>query len=287
MGELRDSELYANKQESKEDKIDCASIISESYIHISQNIKRPPILLSLRQYGNRDVPVMTLSNFSVIKGAKKTRKSFVTAFIQASLAYNKVISNLFVPKQKDAGVVYIDTEQANYDVYTKLSATVNLSGELLQCDNLKAVAFRKYETSLRLMLIEHLIYNSPGVKLFVIDGIRDLIRDINSPDEATMIADKLMKWTADTNCHIIVIIHENKEGGKARGHIGTELTNKAETIIKVKLCEQDKRISIASGEGTRGAPFDDFAFQISQNELGIYPEICDMPESEKLNTDRF
>ena len=119
------------------------------------------------------------------------------------------------------------------------------------------------------------------------DGIRDLIRDINSQEEATMIADKLMKWTAETNSHISVIIHENKDGGKARGHIGTELSNKAETIFRVKLCEQDKRISIASGERTRGAPFDDFSFQISQNELGIYPEICGIPESETVNNNRF
>ncbi len=44
----------------------------------------------------------------------------------------------------------------------------------------------------------------------MIDGIRDLLTDINSPDQATEITDFLMKWAERFNIHIIVILHQNK-----------------------------------------------------------------------------
>ncbi len=39
-----------------------------------------------------------------------------------------------------------------------------------------------------------------------------------------------MKWTELHNIHICTVIHENYGSAKARGHIGTELANKAETV---------------------------------------------------------
>ncbi|MDE6086135.1 MAG: hypothetical protein K2G40_07030 [Muribaculaceae bacterium] len=43
-------------------------------------------------------------------------------------------------------------------------------------------------------MIDHLIRSSKCVGLVIIDGIRDLMLDINSPLEATQIVNYLMKW---------------------------------------------------------------------------------------------
>ena len=60
----------------------------------------------------------------------------------------------------------------------------------------------------------------------VIDGIRDLVYDINSPSEATCVISKLMQWTDEYQIHLHTILHQNKSDENARGHIGTEINNK-------------------------------------------------------------
>jgi hypothetical protein len=95
--------------------------------------------------------------------------------------------------------------------------------------------------------------------ILVIDGIRDLINDINSPEEATMISSKLLKWTEERNIHIITVLHQNKQDGNARGHLGAELTNKAESVISV---EKKGDVTIVSPEYLRGLDFEPFAFGV-------------------------
>lgn len=68
----------------------------------------------------------------------------------------------------------------------------------------------------------------------IIDGIRDFVYDINSPSEATKIITMLMQWTDERQIHIHAILHQNKGDENTRGHIGTELNNKAETVLLVE-----------------------------------------------------
>ena len=68
----------------------------------------------------------------------------------------------------------------------------------------------------------------------IIDGIRDFVYDINSPSESTKIITLLMQWTDERQIHIHAILHQNKGDENTRGHIGTELNNKAETVLLVE-----------------------------------------------------
>ena len=78
------------------------------------------------------------------------------------------------------------------------------------------------------------IYRTENVGLVVIDGIRDMVYDINSSSESTKVISLLMTWTGERNIHIHTILHQNKGDEHARGHIGTELSNKAETVLQVE-----------------------------------------------------
>ena len=68
--------------------------------------------------------------------------------------------------------------------------------------------------------------------LIVIDGIKDLVRDMNDFGEASEIAEKLLRWSSQSNSHIITIIHTNIGTTKARGHIGSTLYEKCETLLE-------------------------------------------------------
>jgi hypothetical protein len=74
------------------------------------------------------------------------------------------------------------------------------------------------------------------------------------------------------------VLHQNKGDTNARGHVGTELINKSETVVSIKKDDIiDPEISIAECEYSRNPPFEKMAFYVNQDGL---PERADVPESE-------
>ena len=65
--------------------------------------------------------------------------------------------------------------------------------------------------------------------LVILDGIRDLVADINDGIVAQACLERLMHLASDERCCIVCILHQNKsvEDRNLRGWIGTELKNKA------------------------------------------------------------
>ena len=133
--------------------------------------------------------------------------------------------------------------------------------------NLSTYNLRKLSPPERLKLIEYAIENTPNLGFVVIDGIRDLITSINDETEASNIASKLLKWTEEYNIHIVVVLHENPGSDKARGHIGTELMNKAETVIALQVDKYDENVSVVSAGFCRNKAFKPFAFTITDEGL--------------------
>jgi hypothetical protein len=108
--------------------------------------------------------------------------------------------------------------------------------------------------------------------LVIIDGIRDMVYDINSPSESTRVISKLMQWTDERQIHIHTILHQNKADENARGHIGTELNNKAETVLEVAKDKLDGNISTVQAIHIRAMDFQPFAFRINDDAL---PELVE------------
>lgn len=72
--------------------------------------------------------------------------------------------------------------------------------------------------------------------LVILDGVRDLISDINDGVEAQQVTELLMKLAQQYNCCIACVLHQNKSSvdTNLRGWIGTELTNK---VFEIYVCE--------------------------------------------------
>lgn len=222
----------------------------------------------------------TLGNFSVVMGKAKSKKTFlVTAVIAAASGNQLILGNLqgTLPTNKKT-ILWFDTEQGRHHVQRAARRALDLAGIKKTDVNLKVYTLRSYNTDTRFAFIDHLIMKSEGVGIVVIDGTRDILKDINSPDEATTISDALLRWTETKNIHIITVLHANKTDANLRGHIGTELLNKAEAIIDVSVDKKDKLISIVSCERSRNREFEEFAFRINDHAL---PENCDMPIAEE------
>ncbi|MCF6318525.1 MAG: AAA family ATPase [Proteobacteria bacterium] len=223
----------------------------------------------------------TLGNFTVVMGKAKSKKTFlITSAIAAATANKLTLGNIrgTLPDGKNT-VWWFDTEQSRYHVLKVARRALVMAGLSFEDANLVAYALRPYNTNERFGFINKKLSAPDGVGLVIIDGIRDILRDINSPEEATKISDALLNWTENQShkLHIITVLHANKTDANLRGHIGTELLNKAEGIIDVSVDKKDKNISIVSCERSKNKEFEPFAFRINEQAL---PEICAMPTSE-------
>ena len=204
----------------------------------------------------------TLDNISLLKGRAKSRKSFAVGIALASVITDNTVLGfegcLPIDKQK---VLYFDTEQSKYHCQLSLKRICKLLNVSIP-ENLTMYGLRSYTPSQRLEMINRAITATSDLGFVVIDGIRDLLYDFNDLKESTNIISYLMKWSEEFHIHILTVLHQNPTGEKARGHLGTELANKAETVIEVAKSDHDTNISIVSSSEERNKPFDSFAFEI-------------------------
>ncbi|MDI5899645.1 mobilization protein [Flavobacterium yafengii] len=243
--------------------IDVKLELSLCEVRATDKIEPPVIALKIG-----DSIVSTLGNILTLIGKAKSRKSFLISIAIAVAVSKDYIFNLFtscLPNDKQI-ILLFDTEQSKYHVQLALLRICKMTG-IDEPRNLKVYGLRKYSPAERLQIIEYAIYNTPNLGIVFIDGAKDLITSINDEDQASMLVSKFLKWTEELNISIVTVLHQNKSDTNARGHIGTELMNKSETVLSVTKSEADKEISIVNPEACRNMDFDPFAFEI--NEFGI------------------
>lgn len=221
---------------------------------------------------NEDPILGTLGNFSLIIGKAKSRKSFFINIAVSAVLGKDLILNQFrgtLPPEQNT-VLYFDTEQGRYHVQLALKRICDQIN-VKEPKNLIVYGLRSLKPSDRLKLIDYAINKTPQLGFVIIDGVKDLINSINDEAEATFISSKLLKWTEEKNIHIMTVLHQNKSDNNARGHIGTELINKAETVLSVTKNEQDKDISVVEAQQCRNKEPEPFAFEI-KNGLPVLVE---------------
>jgi len=257
-------------------KEDIKKIVESSFLKADHKFESPPVCLEISgQYGIQTFA--TLGNFSTILAAPKVGKTTATGIIVGALLTGRQLSN-FIPSLPDNKqvVVWIDTEQGKPECIKTIQSICNHStgNKTSHPDNFIFSSLRKHGKDVRLMAIEYLIYNTPNIGFLIIDGIRDLVSSINDEREATYIADNLLRWTQELNIHILTILHQNKGDSNARGHLGTELMNKAETVAMLSRDEiNGKRITLIEPKFARHKEFEPFAFTIDENGMVFDSEV--------------
>lgn len=232
-------------------------LFKQSIIDPTIHIEKPPDCLLI----NNSV-IGTLGNFSMVIGKAKSRKTFlITAALAAAIQELSILNFTGTLPANQSNVIYFDTEQSKYHAHKTVKRVCELAG-IPMPTNLMASGLRKYTPADRLAIIEAAIYNTPELGFVVIDGVRDLVSSINDEEQATILSSCLLRWTEELNIHIIVLLHQNKTDQNARGHLGTELQNKAETVLSVTKDTKNKEISIVEAEFCRDKEPDPFAFEI-------------------------
>lgn len=235
-------------------------MLEEARVDLTKNLPAATVCLYVMQKKEK-VTIGTLGDFSLIKGQAKSKKTFLITYL-----ISEALGNL--PKGKDH-VLLFDTEQKPDRVLRNGQRILAMTSNQF-LDKLHVFTLRNYSPYERRLFIEGIL-NHPklfkDVGLVVIDGIRDLVTAINDESQATIVSTLLMKWTQGKNFHIITVLHENKSDKNARGHLGTELVNKAETVLKVIESEDDRNVSHVQFEFVKEKAPESFSFGIDENGI--------------------
>ncbi len=216
-----------------------------------------------------DKIVVSRGNILTVQGRAKAYKTFlVSGMVAAALD-----EGLGMNGTKDVNrVLYVDTEQSDAHTQIVLKRIYRILDMPLDTedDSVIMLALRKENASERLKIACEAI-EELRPDMVVVDGIRDLVKDFNSIDESSKVVGKLMELSASYNCAIVTIIHQNKGDSNARGHLGTELMNKSETVLQVV---RDKSVATVAPVHCRNIEVDEFSFTV----IDGLPKLCDKPK---------
>lgn len=225
-------------------------------------------------------------NLSVIVGEAKSKKSFLCTALVGDLLR-------IPPKEGDTGpkngfnlrpvkTLWLDTEQSELHVRKiarRLAYLTQWHSEERIHPLVKLYALREEPPKERLKILRQAI-DAYRPKLVVVDGIADLQHNTNDLEESERIVTELMALSSAYNCHILSVLHANPNSDKARGHLGSALQRKAETVLFVhRVGEQ----SVVEPQFCRNEPFDRFSFIIENPIDEGVPSACDLPSEEARN----
>lgn len=254
-------------------QFDAEEALKYSLLDPSVVVDKPPTIITINGHS-----CMTACSFSVVIGRAKARKGFLIGSITAAAASGRCsidgIRGEFVNGK--TGVIYFDTEQGSYWGQIAHKRILKAIGQDLP-NNMQYYDLQQFTPDQRLQMIETAISGRDDLSMVVIDGVRDLISSINDEGQATIMTSHILRWCATKKLHVVCILHTNKNDYNARGHIGTELINKAETVISVTK-DKDDTISSVKQDFCRDKEFRPFSFLI--NDEGL-PVLADTPQPEK------
>lgn len=215
----------------------------------------PPPLVFIDQ-----TAIVSPGDHTLVVGKKKSRKTLlISHFID--LYFKNRGKN---PKK----VIIFDTEQSKMDVWRARERIKVMTGMDIMCLYLRGMSPKDRKAA----IADTLRFWECPVDMIIIDGVRDLMSNINDPDESTDLIYWLEDLTVNYNMGIVNVLHLNKTDNQARGHIGTELANKTICTIEVEY-DTKTGYSVAKCESARSAPFTSFSFTHGSAPDFLYQEM--------------
>jgi len=252
----------------------------ECYIDPNEEIEHPPVAISYKEHSYKTgdgfksypTPIGTYGNFSFIYSAPKHKKTFLVSLLSAAyLGGNSSKFTGAIKGHRDGkSLFHFDTEQGRFHAQRVFKRPLQMSGVDSSC--YRTYGLRSKNPKERLAFIDYKIKYADNLGVVIIDGIADLINDVNNIDEANAVVQKLMYWTETYNIHIITVIHSNWGSTKPTGHLGSALEKKAETQILIERNETDPSLMNVRCKASRSRSFDNFSFFVNNAAL---PEIAD------------
>jgi hypothetical protein len=251
-------------------------IKEECAIDTTEVMEYPPTALS---YGEKTIqttkgditfpiPIGTYGNFSFVQAPPKSKKTFFASLLASVyLSGGNNFGGNIRGHRDGKCLIHFDTEQGHWHSQRVFKRVLDMANvQDVGCYQTYALRTISYKT--RIAFIEHILKeNGDKNGLVIIDGIADLVSDVNNLEESNLCVQKIMEWSAKFNCHIVTVIHSNYGSEKPTGHLGSFLEKKTETQIQLELNTVHKDNITVKCKRSRGYAFETFSFSV--NELGL------------------
>ena len=264
------SQLDAELEHAGEETALSPQMLLLEQLRITPEKELPKMDFLFRLFGK---PCFPRRELVAITGKAKSGKTFVTSMLMACCQVSDVLSFHREP-ESPLRLLWYDTEQSDESTQDILRNRVmrmaDGGGKLFDIFNVRGVAWKERRDLLR----EAVTRCKPD--LVIVDGIRDLVNDINDGVLAQEVMEELMHLATEHDCCIVCVLHQNKSGEdrNLRGWIGTELMNKA---FEVYSCEKLMPQRIFSLEQTLTRKYDierTMYFEVGDDGL---PVSCGVP----------
>jgi hypothetical protein len=251
--------------------------------------QEPPFLFEFKGVG-----FSPLGGIQALSGQKKNGKSIFASILMAMALSSDSSTSRFATRfpglrlrqstinllGHEPRVLYVDTEQEkeNTDKVIERAKWLaemesHVHNERLTIQWLRAIPEDEDPAEYRMQAILYAIERTRP-DLVLIDGIRDLVHDFNDIAESSKLINELMALSTKHNMCIWCTLHMNPrpsnddEEGKMRGHLGTELGNKASDIFTMRK-KKNKATGIVSFTmqqlDARGKDIDDLELTLNDD----------------------
>lgn len=222
-----------------------------------------------------DCPVFVRGDFSIIEGRAKSRKTFLSLLLVSLLLSQgkRPQGTRFSTPTGCKKILWIDTEQGKPRTARLLA---RLKGMGADTSNIIHSSMRELGAVGRFKAFTYLVaLHRPCFVL--LDGVADLMNNINDIPEAAMIRQLLLTVSENYNCHIAAVLHTNEKGddSTARGQVGSELTRKCSTVLHL---DNEGECTKVTYTRTRDKKPEPFAFKIEEIEGYALPIVAEMEE---------
>jgi len=213
----------------------------------------------------------SLSNFITLSGLPKAGKStFISAIVaSAFVSYDIFSMKIHLPKDRKK-VCYFDTESSDYDFYRQINKIKGFADLIAMPDNFNAYQVREDSSGTIRKMIEEYLTNNPDCSIIIIDGLLDLIVNMNDEREASLVTKWLKKITKVYNVLLITVLHQSKSNLSTTGHIGSASDRFAQSTLDI-VKEKEKNCYVLTSRFMRSDA--DFEPITLMNFNGVFQQV--------------
>jgi hypothetical protein len=187
--------------------------------------------------------ICTPGNLACISGMPKVGKTaLIYAILIAAINANGTVDDFegisVAPNVNHYAVVHLDSESAAHLHRYQYLVALSRAGHETDPDNfysynLVELAIDEYLTATE-SICRAAKEKHGGIHIVLIDGPADFISDVNDAEASNSVIKRLHKLAKEIDCPIILVVHTNPNSDKERGHLGSQLQRKCESVIQVK-----------------------------------------------------
>lgn len=262
---------------AKKNAIKHLSPQEELLLHrVTPETKLPPLEFLFKMNGTECFP---LSELVATNGKAKSGKTLFLSIVMACCLKKNVLG-LERIREEPIRVLWYDTEQSAQSTQRILVKRIVPMAEYQSAlddqffvFNVRGMGWEKRRELLSVAIETY----KPD--LVIVDGIKDLLTDINDGTQATLVVEDQMGLAETHNCCIVDVLHQNKSDAdrNMRGWIGTELTNKAFEVWSCAIVPNTDTFKVEHTMSRMKRSEENLYYKLNEEAL---PVPCDKPDEQ-------